>query len=359
MKPLTIGIAGIAKNTGKTTTARALLEYFQNREISLGVTSIGYDGERTDNITGLPKPRVFLKKGNLVAVSEKCLSVSTARVKVMNRMDIPTPLGSIVSGRVVEEGLLVLAGPNQSRYLRTIRDWMYRHGAEIVLVDGALNRVAPMVETDGFILCTGASYDTDMDRLALETRGIEVLCNLPGTVEIPPAVAAGGKSVLWDQNGRILAELPAFLWEPGPLAILNGLPARAGGFYLPGVISSGCLEAIRRMTIPAGFKFVFENPVKLLLGGSVVTARLFVEDVLERGGKVFYRRSLPLIAVTVNPFYPGYKNETCRYLPAFVDGEVLLSKIRESVDVPVFNVVKQGPEELGGLLLVLGRQAAC
>ena len=58
-----LGILGTSKNTGKTTTTSALLEIANNKNLSVGITSIGYDGEDIDNITGLPKPRIFAKRG--------------------------------------------------------------------------------------------------------------------------------------------------------------------------------------------------------------------------------------------------------------------------------------------------------
>ncbi|MBU4562316.1 hypothetical protein KKB17_02785, partial [bacterium] len=59
MSSKVLGILGTAKNTGKTTTTSALLEIANNKNLSVGITSIGYDGEDIDNITGLPKPRIF------------------------------------------------------------------------------------------------------------------------------------------------------------------------------------------------------------------------------------------------------------------------------------------------------------
>ena len=58
-----VGIAGTAKNTGKTTALNALLRAAHEHGTLVGVTSIGYDGESIDTVTGLPKPSIFLEAG--------------------------------------------------------------------------------------------------------------------------------------------------------------------------------------------------------------------------------------------------------------------------------------------------------
>ena len=113
-----IGTAGTAKNTGKTTTNIAILRELFKTDISIGLTSIGYDGEDIDNITGLPKPRLLLKEGTIVATSEKCLHGSTAQFDVIKSTNISTPLGKIIIAQVIKKGLVIIAGPNKSTELR-------------------------------------------------------------------------------------------------------------------------------------------------------------------------------------------------------------------------------------------------
>jgi len=350
MKQITLGIAGTAKNTGKTTTTRALLEHFQGLGVTLGLTSIGYDGESVDNVTGLPKPRLYLDRGQLVAVAERCLAVSSAGVKVLERTDLITPLGRVVCGRVVKEGLLVVAGPNQIAHLGQIRRWMAGQGAGLTLVDGALNRLAPMVETDGLILATGASRSTDLDRLALEAGSLGLICSLPGDGELPAGLPAADQSVVYDHGGRVLARLPASLFDPEGLNSLGPVIPGAAGLYCPGVVSGRCLERLGELPFPAGMIFSFADPVKILLSGDLIAARSFLEKICRKGGNVVCRRPLPLLAVTVNPFYPNYRFGTHDYKPAYVDGELLLSGIRAAVGVPVFDLAREGAGGLAGVI---------
>ena len=110
---LIIGIAGTAKNTGKTTTTSVILGELYEKKIQVGLTSIGYDGEEIDNITGLPKPRLLLNKGTILATAEKCLKAGSAVYDILETTNITTPLGKICIVKVVEEGLAVVAGPTK------------------------------------------------------------------------------------------------------------------------------------------------------------------------------------------------------------------------------------------------------
>ena len=80
-----IGIVGTAKNTGKTTTLAALIREAGRRRERIGVTGIGYDGEEIDTVTGLPKPRLLLQPGTIVATSERCLRTTSAEYTVIKR----------------------------------------------------------------------------------------------------------------------------------------------------------------------------------------------------------------------------------------------------------------------------------
>lgn len=352
MKKRTFGIAGTAKNTGKTTTTIALLNYFHGRGVTLGLTSIGYDGECIDNVTGLPKPRLFLPRGVLVVTAQKCLEMSSAKISVKERLDIDTPLGKLVCGVVERAGLLVTAGPNRSKHLRVVRDWLYCHGAELNIVDGALNRIAPMVETDGLILATGAAYNPDIEQVALAAHYLDTVCNLPGPAANWAHVGnlASTKTIIWNHSGEILAETDGSLFNPEQLSPLMNAAGEAAGFFCPGVMLPPCLKQLTQLPFPPGLTYIFSDPTKIIIGHDLVIAHDFLDKISNRGGVVSYRRKLPLLAVTINPFYPQFRYETGDYQTAYVDREQLLKCVSERSEVPVFDVVVHGCEKLAEIL---------
>lgn len=326
MKNFVVGIAGTAKNTGKTTALSALLtEIRKEPGTTTALTSIGYDGEHFDNITGLPKPRISVDHNEILAIAERCLSSGGAGLEVLQKTPIATPLGKIVISRVTRPGKVVLAGPNNRRDLAAVIDLFTELEAGLTIVDGALNRMAPLVEAQALLLCTGAARNSDPDLLAAETR----------------------------QVVKILKT--AALEEKGPVARLTSVVNQAGFEKFMESLQNAetvCLEGIfselyyskllERVGSPASRRLIFADSIKLLLsGGAGATLRLI--DALElKGLRVGVGANLNLAAVTVCPYYPRYRYDIKEYEATYADKDKLLSSLSAVLTVPVFDVVRQG-----------------
>jgi hypothetical protein len=353
---LKLGIAGTAKNTGKTTATAAIMHELRSRDVSFFLTSIGYDGENIDNITGLPKPRLQVEPGDVVATAEKCLAVSTAELETLVVTDIHTPLGKIHVTRVKKAGLAVTAGPNKSLEVRELAGILRRLGPGVTIFDGALNRIAPMVETDGFILATGAARTTDIPRLALETGLIWRLSTLP---TVPRALELAERNLttitLLDSDLVIIKSWPgsSLLVESDVDQILAEPLERDSYLYVPGIISEKCLQTLieKLGRQPQRFLLAFADPIKLLVAANPVGYYDLIQELEKTGAVVGVIRRVPLFAVTINPFYPDYRRETQAYQPAFVDMTRLQLAIKGAVKIPVYNVVKQGAKGLVDILL--------
>src|SRR5699024_720521 len=107
----TISIVGMAKNSGKTVTLNFLIEEAINKNITIGVTSTGSDGEPFDLVTETEMPIIFVEKGPLVATTTDLLPMGDAKVEILEVTDYRTPLGVIVIGRVKDKGYIQIAGP--------------------------------------------------------------------------------------------------------------------------------------------------------------------------------------------------------------------------------------------------------
>jgi len=69
-----ISIIGLSKNVSKTTTLNHIINLLRDKQ-TIGVTSIGRDGEPYDAITELPKPKIIVEEGTIFATAEALISL--------------------------------------------------------------------------------------------------------------------------------------------------------------------------------------------------------------------------------------------------------------------------------------------
>jgi len=145
-----------------------LLEY-QNQVI--GLSSIGLDGEKIDNITAKEKPRIKVYPLMIIATSLDCLKECYFDYEILEKTDISTPLGEIVIIRVLTEGLALVAGPSTITAMKAIKVSLEKYGVKKLFIDGALFRksIASFKIADAAILSTGASYSKDIDKVVEDT----------------------------------------------------------------------------------------------------------------------------------------------------------------------------------------------
>lgn len=212
----TTAITGICKNAGKTTLLREIIQGETGR---IALTSVGLDGERTDNVTATPKPSVYIKRGMLLVTAEGALFASDISKRILDVTDINTPMGRIVIAEALTGGYVLLAGA--STYAETVglRDKLKELGATHFYVDGAVSRraFATTELCDSMALCVGASYSYDFAKILEMTEHTVKILTLPVAsegVEISGAVSDSviqvaarnnrGKVLLCDDPGKLV-----------------------------------------------------------------------------------------------------------------------------------------------------------
>jgi hypothetical protein len=190
-----IAVVGTGKNVGKTVTTAAMCAALERQGAVVGLTSVGRDGESSDVVEGIAKPRLALREGTLIATSRKLLPQYPA-LEIAASTRERGALGSIVIGRVRTPGFYEVAGPAAADAVRrTVRD-LRRLGASFVLLDGAVDRLAALREgEDAIVAATGASRGSTPARVVEEMRGLVAKLSLqPVDLEKPFLRIAGALS---------------------------------------------------------------------------------------------------------------------------------------------------------------------
>mgnify|MGYP001038049639 CR=1 FL=1 len=347
-----LGILGTSKNTGKTTTISALLEKANNKNLSVGITSIGYDGEDIDNITGLPKPRIFAKKGTLVVTAKNCLKSGVSQIKTLKETEISTPLGKIIIGEVMEDGLVIIAGPNKGEEISIVIDKLEKLGNKLILVDGAINRIVPLMNTDALILTTGAARNINIDFLVKE---IQCICNLFGLPEIDKKDLMNLKSIyqkvvtlIQEDNSKRFLTINSLINLPDVLKLTSNFDDKTNSIFIPGILTEFALKELIKKSkgLLKSKSIIVSNPANLLIGSNPIPLFDILFEMKKLEIKLKVIKTLPILAITINPFYPLYRYGNNKYESAWVDRDKLYNKIRSIISIPVIDIVREGGNNL-------------
>ncbi|MFO7951506.1 MAG: hypothetical protein R6U91_01660 [Bacillota bacterium] len=325
-------IVGLTKNVGKTVTFNYLVNKFDQSKIVLGLISSGYDGERFDRLTLEEKPRIFAPKGAYLATAEACFDTAEADLQLMEKSSVFTPLGSVCLGLVKEAGMVELAGPGSVKGLRLLIDKMLGYGAEQVLVDGAINRLAsasPSV-SGGTILATGASLGPTMEDVVKKTSFRQQLLTTP-TVEnslVRDLAQNGlkkGNAVILHRKGEsyeveiLKEEIPLLAGEK----LIDKSRPETAALVFGGALVDNFLQDIMDL---------FSDVPDVLVQDA---SRLFISPeiyyrYLNQGGQFYVLNRINLLAVTLNPTDPSGKS---------YDPKMFIERMREALNpCPVFDL---------------------
>ena len=280
-----IAIAGMAKNAGKTTTLNYMIHGFAGLGETLGLTSIGLDGEETDQVTVTPKPRIHVPAGTIIATAEHLLmrrerGLNDIGREILAVTDISTPLGRIVVARALSAGNVMLAGPSMVSQIAPLMKIFQDFSVSKIIIDGAVGRkslAAPEI-VQAVVLATGASLSKDIKAVIAETRHIAEIFNLPTVSDCPP---------------------------------------NAGHIHIPGAITDSKLDGLYDKHIIA------ENPTKILISPKAL-AKLHLG-----GGTLSIKTPINLAAITINPISPYGTN---------FDAAHFLDKMQQAINIPIFNI---------------------
>jgi hypothetical protein len=336
-----LALVGLAKNTGKTETLAALLRELRADGRCVGVTSVGRDGEERDVIDSrIEKPRVQLGAGSIVATTDTLLSASGIPHQQLEDTRVRTPLGRVLIARLKGAGTIEVAGPSAAADVRAVSDAMLGHGAEQVLIDGAVDRRAassPAI-SDGLVISTGAVLSDDISEVVARTVDAVDLVRLApvedsrGSGERLRALAEGGAdgaSLLVGEDLQPRALPPRFLLsgDAGQIAeLLDANPAAcwlivAGA--LPERFLGDLVHALRRRR--RELVLVVADPTRVFL------AERGPESYRRQGIRLQTLRPIELQAITVNPVAP----QSHRF-----DSAQLRTMLAEAIPhVPIFDVL--------------------
>lgn len=311
-----LGIIGLAKNTGKTTTLNAIIDLYPN--LVLGLTSIGLDGEALDQVNFLPKPKIYVKPGMIVATTEECLETAEVEYRIIEKTKLQTALGNVLIVEIITQGHLIVAGPTSNKDLQVILEKVKKI-TDKVLIDGAFNRMtfANIKTIDGIVLASGASYHPVMEKTITKTKQIIKCFQFVKTTLFKDKPKAAFVVKTRAQTVEIKEKKFEIFKQ-----LVDTFKTEIEAFYIKGALTNRMVDLLMQAKIE-NITLVCDDPTKPLLSDSQF---LYLEKL---NIKVEVIHPAELLFVTINPFSPSGQH---------YDQDLMLTKMKDAVAVPVYNV---------------------
>lgn len=321
-----LSIVGMAKNTGKTVCLNYVLEQLRQTDRVVAVTSIGLDGEKTDQVTQTEKPEIELTEGMYFVTSEYHYRQRQLLSEICQVSDEYTSLGRLVTARVLQKGKVILTGPASTARVRALIEQMDDLGVDLTIVDGALSRKSPASPaiTEGLILTTGAAIAPDMASVVAKTKFVYKL------TQLPVFESALHDELLFAEPGICAIEQDILYRLPiaSPLLFTkckDKLFSHGNTLFVSGIVTDNMLDYLRIQPNVKDVCLVVKDFTKIFV------TPMSLAGFLQKGGRLMALQRPNLLAICINPVSPmGYT----------MDSDALCQALQSEIEVPVYDVMK-------------------
>lgn len=308
LKHRSVSIVGLAKNAGKTECLNYIIRRLRAENLSVAVTSIGIDGETTDQVTGGAKPEVTLREGMFFATSEKHFRQKRPLAELYDVGEENTALGRVVTAKALQEGKVLLSGPSGSAAVRRWMESVRGFGIDLILIDGALSRLstASPAVSEAMVLSTGAALSATLRELVSRTAFLVELISLPLYTGEEPQM----------RISSFAAPDPASMRAHRVVEV-------------EGALTDRLLQAAKQV--------LAEGEMTLVAGDftRIFCSQEAYRSFIRMGGSLQVRMKSRLLAICVNPVAPN---------GIVLDSDTLCRELSDRTGLPVYDIVKNAYE---------------
>jgi hypothetical protein len=257
----------------------------------------------------------------------------------------------LVLAEITKPGMVIIAGPNRGSDLQSILNVLIGQGVDLTIVDGALNRIVPLIRTDGLVFSTGAALNVDISYIAKHARAIYDMF-IPGLTN--DSLDWGKRICIKSTSGSVIElSTSSLLGSDTMMEINNNLDTPAQTLVIPGACKPKLFERLldNGKNHIGKSRLIFGSPLKLIASADPIEWKHFLKEAQKRDHIVEYLEKIPLLFATVNPFFPRYLQNQKKYEPAAIDKDMLLATVQARVSgLPIYDIKQQPVPDLLPLL---------
>ncbi len=323
-----LSIVGLEKNTGKTECLNYILNRLPLNKIKVGVSSIGIDGERTDQVTQSSKPEIILREGILFTTSEKHYKQRRIISELLDVGDQQTSLGRLITARAVSKGKVLLSGPPSSLALKR---WVDRlktdYDVNLCIIDGALSRLSPASPaiSEAMIMATGAALSMSVNELVNKTAFAVELIGIEKTKKEIGDILINKSSGVWGFNSESKKNYPLYESAFTIEKTENLEKSPYDTVFISGALTDRLLKKVSLGKEDLSKEIVVRDFTKIFI------TPLAYKNFVKKGGKISVLLKSNLIAICVNPVSPnGYS----------LDSNMICKELESKIGLPVYDIFK-------------------
>jgi hypothetical protein len=137
----TFSVIGSDKNAGKTTTLNHIRRQWQKEGKKFCTTSIGINGEGTDNYEGTEKPFIHFSPGEFFVTAARHCQSQSGKYRVTTVFSPPLFSQEFILGKCEIPCCLILEGPNEKQQISELKKELQKIIPQgRLLIDGSIDR---------------------------------------------------------------------------------------------------------------------------------------------------------------------------------------------------------------------------
>lgn len=320
-----LSIVGLEKNTGKTECLNYVLARLSDSHKQIALTSIGIDGESSDQVSLTKKPEIDVYEGMIFVTTETHYKQRKLVSEILDVSRQSTSLGRLVTAKAKSTDKALISGPADTAGLKRLIKDMQKYNVDLTIVDGALSRMSlssPTV-TDAMILATGAAYSANISQLVSKTKYVYDL------IQLEEVGADLKQNLINIEKGvwAIDADNTVFDLEINSVLLIDKvrdkLFSKGKRLFVTGAAGDKLFNYLKAQKNVNEIELIIKDFTKVFASATSFYA------FIKKGGTVKVLKKTKLLAVTINPYSPlGYH----------LDSDELKQAMQDKLQIPVYDI---------------------
>ena len=230
----------------------------------------------------------------VVATAQNCLQECEAKFDVLEETTIVTALGPIILIKIKEAGNCLVGGPSTIKSMQSIIEKLKMMGCHKILLDGAFSRTTLAQISDATIFCVGASFSSQLEKIASHTIATVKLFQLP-KYEGKINLSEQEEVVLIDDENKLSYLKTTTSLDFGK-DIISQITANVRFVFVPKAVSASFLQAFIENRHRLHCDLIVTSPMHLMVDEALLN------HLFKLKHKIYVLQPINLIALTFNPF---------------------------------------------------------